>query len=327
MRTDTAIMGNTFSLPAGPGALEIQLKNVPMLDGEFTYCIGVRLHDLGDRSHYRSLRLRGGRHRRLLSPGGATSCDRRERSTRPSPAKGAFLANNLLFAAFAFVVLHRVPVAGRSHQRSTHLGGQPVFGRSDHAAGRGPAVLDGRRPWRKRRPNCAPPDRVAARRRHRRGLGHLGVRGSNPPLVFGLAPSPPGRPAAATGAGHRRQGARAARAGQWRHDRSHRGVDVPAVAASPPATPSPTAVRSLCARASQPAWGGHTVTYLGTVTVNHPNRQATEAGELKVDGGKSLPAGDQPVRRRQHPGRHAIGEVHTGERPLPDPRRRASTPG
>ena len=42
MRTDTAIMGNTFSLPAGPGALEIQLKNVPMLDGEFTYCIGVQ---------------------------------------------------------------------------------------------------------------------------------------------------------------------------------------------------------------------------------------------------------------------------------------------
>ena len=53
MRTDTAIMGNTFSLPAGPGALEIQLKNVPMLDGEFTYCIGVQsrggvLYDVRD---------------------------------------------------------------------------------------------------------------------------------------------------------------------------------------------------------------------------------------------------------------------------------------
>jgi hypothetical protein len=53
MRTDTAIMGNTFRLPAGPGALEILLKDVPMLDGEFTYCIGVQsrggvLYDVRD---------------------------------------------------------------------------------------------------------------------------------------------------------------------------------------------------------------------------------------------------------------------------------------
>ena len=46
--------------------------------------------------------------------------------------------------------------------------------------------------------------------------------------------------------------------------------------------------------------GGHTVTYLGTETVNHPNRQAIEA-ELKVDGGQGLPASHQPVRRRRQP--------------------------
>jgi cytochrome c-type biogenesis protein CcmF len=31
--------------------------------------------------------------------------------------------------------------------------------------------------------------------------------------------------------------------------------------------------------------GGHTITYLGVVTVNHPNRQAVEA-RLRVDGGE-----------------------------------------
>jgi ABC-2 type transport system ATP-binding protein len=41
-RTDTAIMGHTFDLPAGPGAVQIGLKDLPMLDGEFTYCIGIQ---------------------------------------------------------------------------------------------------------------------------------------------------------------------------------------------------------------------------------------------------------------------------------------------
>jgi ABC-2 type transport system ATP-binding protein len=42
MRTDTAIMGHTFDLPAGPGAVQIGLKDLPMLDGVFTYCIGIQ---------------------------------------------------------------------------------------------------------------------------------------------------------------------------------------------------------------------------------------------------------------------------------------------
>jgi ABC-2 type transport system ATP-binding protein len=42
MRTDTAIMGHTFELPSGPGTVQIRLKDLPMLDGEFTYCIGIQ---------------------------------------------------------------------------------------------------------------------------------------------------------------------------------------------------------------------------------------------------------------------------------------------
>ena len=42
MRTDTAIMGHTFEVPSGPGTVQIRLKDLPMLDGEFTYCIGIQ---------------------------------------------------------------------------------------------------------------------------------------------------------------------------------------------------------------------------------------------------------------------------------------------
>jgi ABC-2 type transport system ATP-binding protein len=41
MRTDTAIMGYSFDVPAGPGTVQIRLKDIPMLDGDFTYCIGI----------------------------------------------------------------------------------------------------------------------------------------------------------------------------------------------------------------------------------------------------------------------------------------------
>jgi ABC-2 type transport system ATP-binding protein len=42
MRTDTGIMGNTFGVPSGPGTVQILLKEVPMLDGDFTYGIGIQ---------------------------------------------------------------------------------------------------------------------------------------------------------------------------------------------------------------------------------------------------------------------------------------------
>jgi ABC-2 type transport system ATP-binding protein len=42
MQTDTAIMGNRIGVPAGPGTVQIRLKDIPMLDGEFSYAIGVQ---------------------------------------------------------------------------------------------------------------------------------------------------------------------------------------------------------------------------------------------------------------------------------------------
>ena len=48
---------------------------------------------------------RRGSSRAGSSAGGATGCGRRAASTRRARREGAFLANNLLFAAFAFVVL------------------------------------------------------------------------------------------------------------------------------------------------------------------------------------------------------------------------------
>ena len=55
--------------------------------------------------HPRLLRAGGGRHHRAHRAGGATGCARRDASTRPLSREGAFLANNVLFGAFAFVVL------------------------------------------------------------------------------------------------------------------------------------------------------------------------------------------------------------------------------
>jgi ABC-2 type transport system ATP-binding protein len=42
MRTDTEVMGDTFSLPAGPGIVQIGLKDIPLLDGDFSYCVGIQ---------------------------------------------------------------------------------------------------------------------------------------------------------------------------------------------------------------------------------------------------------------------------------------------
>ncbi len=41
MRTDTGIMGDIFEVPAGEGMVRIRLDNLPMLDGDYTYCVGI----------------------------------------------------------------------------------------------------------------------------------------------------------------------------------------------------------------------------------------------------------------------------------------------
>jgi hypothetical protein len=42
MRTDTAILGLRFDLPLGPGLVNFGLERVPLLDGSFTYLVGVQ---------------------------------------------------------------------------------------------------------------------------------------------------------------------------------------------------------------------------------------------------------------------------------------------
>ena len=41
LRTDTEILGLRFDLPVGPGLVNFLVKEIPLLDGEFTYCIGI----------------------------------------------------------------------------------------------------------------------------------------------------------------------------------------------------------------------------------------------------------------------------------------------
>jgi ABC-2 type transport system ATP-binding protein len=42
MRTDTDIMGLRFDLPVGPGLVDFLVESIPLLDGAFTYSIGVQ---------------------------------------------------------------------------------------------------------------------------------------------------------------------------------------------------------------------------------------------------------------------------------------------
>jgi ABC-2 type transport system ATP-binding protein len=42
MRTDTDIMGKRFDLPLGPGLVNFGIANIPLLDGNFTYSVGVQ---------------------------------------------------------------------------------------------------------------------------------------------------------------------------------------------------------------------------------------------------------------------------------------------
>jgi hypothetical protein len=42
MRTDTSILGQKFDLPTGPGLVNFSIDSVPLLDGAFTYSIGVQ---------------------------------------------------------------------------------------------------------------------------------------------------------------------------------------------------------------------------------------------------------------------------------------------
>jgi cytochrome c-type biogenesis protein CcmF len=220
---------------------------------------------------------------RLRSPGAIDS---------PVSREGAFLGNNLLFAAFAFVVLLGTvfPLVAEAINGQRLSVGSPYFDRMTmpivvallFLMAVAPVL-----PWRKASGELL---------RHRLqwpawiGVGTLvlcvafGVRGLNPLLAFGLGAF------AAASAGRqlvlatRRQGLRGLLGRANGGMIVHIGVVVIAVAFAASHSFAHRAEVTLKPGASY-RLGGHTVTYLGVDQVNHPNRQSTEA-RLRVDGGK-----------------------------------------
>ena len=260
-----------------------------------------------------SIALIGWRGDKLRSPGSIDA---------PVSREGAFLANNVAFAAFAFVVLLGTvfPLLAEAINGEQLSVGAPYFNRMTAPIGFtllflmavAPAL-----PWRK----------AATETLHRRLLwpawaGTLtvvacvaaGLRGLGALLAFGLG--------AFAGAAALRQlglSVRAARrAGQplWRGllGRAnggmvvHLGVVVVAVAFAASSAYSHRAQFRLGPGESA-TLAGHTVTYLGTSTVEHPNKKTTQA-RIRVDGGKVY----EPALHQFPFGSQAIGSpsVKTG---------------
>jgi hypothetical protein len=42
MRTDTSIIGVTFDVPPGPGVMHFGIERMPLLDGSFSYALGIQ---------------------------------------------------------------------------------------------------------------------------------------------------------------------------------------------------------------------------------------------------------------------------------------------
>ncbi|MDP8936835.1 MAG: heme lyase CcmF/NrfE family subunit [Actinomycetota bacterium] len=236
-----------------------------------------------------SIGLIGWRADRLRSPGAIES---------PVSREGAFLANNVAFAAFAFVVLLGTlfPLIAEALNGDQLSVGGPYFERMTMPVGFtllflmavAPAL-----PWRK----------ASGEVLHRRLVwpawaGTLtvvacvaaGLRGLAPLLAFGL-----GAFAAAAAVRHlvlsvraaRRQGAPAWRALLGRSNGGmvvHLGVILIAVAFA--ASNGYGQSRQFRLAPGQSATlAGHTVTYLGTNTTRHGNKTTTQA-RVRVDGGQ-----------------------------------------
>ncbi|HSS11246.1 MAG TPA: heme lyase CcmF/NrfE family subunit [Acidimicrobiales bacterium] len=228
----------------------------------------------------------------LRSPGAIDS---------PVSREGAFLINNLLFAAFAFVVLLGTvfPLLAEAINGQRISVGEPYFNRMTmpivvallFMMAIAPVL-----PWRKA---------SAELLRHRiQWPGWIavitvvlcvafGVRGLNPLLAFGLGAF------AAASAGRqlvlatRRQGRRGligrANGGMI----VHIGIVVIAVAFAAGHSFAHRTEVSLTPGQSH-TLAGHTVTYLGTSQVSHPNRQSVEA-RVRIDGKVYRPAISQYV--------------------------------
>ncbi len=229
---------------------------------------------------------------RLRSPGAIDS---------PVSREGAFLVNNLLFAAFAFVVLLGTvfPLIAEAINGQRIAVGEPYFNRMVmpivvallFLMAVAPVL-----PWRK-----ASGELLRHRLQWPAWIAVVtvalcvlfGIRGLNPLLAFGLGAF------AAASAG--RQLVLATRRQGWRGliGRAnggmivHIGVVVIAVAFAASHSFGHRTEVSLRPGQSRTI-AGHSITYLGTSQVSHPNRQAEEA-RVRIDGKVYRPAISQYV--------------------------------
>ena len=229
---------------------------------------------------------------RLRSPGAIDS---------PVSREGAFLVNNLLFAAFAFVVLLGTvfPLIAEAINGQRIAVGEPYFNRMVmpivvallFLMAVAPVL-----PWRK-----ASGELLRHRLQWPAWIAVItvalcvlfGVRGLNPLLAFGLGAF------AAASAG--RQLVLATRRQGWHGlvGRAnggmivHIGVVVIAVAFAASHSFGHRTEVTFTPGQSR-TFSGHTITYLGTSQVSHPNRQAEEAS-VRIDGKVYRPAISQYV--------------------------------
>jgi len=264
-----------------------------------------------------SVALIGWRGDKLRSPGSIKA---------PLSREGAFLANNVAFAAFAFVVLLGTvfPLLAEAINGDQLSVGAPYFDRMTAPIGFtllflmavAPAL-----PWHK----------AAKETLHRRLLwpawaGTLtvvacvvaGLRGLGPLLAFGLgafAGAAALRQLGLSIRSARRDGQPLRNALLGRSNGGmvvHLGVVVLAVAfAASSAYGQRAQFRLVPGQSSTLA--GHTVTYLGTTTVQHPNKKTTEA-RVRVDGGKVY----APALHQFPFGSQAIGSPSVKTGPLAD---------
>jgi cytochrome c-type biogenesis protein CcmF len=264
-----------------------------------------------------SIALIGWRGDKLRSPGSIDA---------PVSREAAFLANNVAFAAFAFVVLLGTifPLLAEAINGDQLSVGAPYFNRMTAPVGFtllflmavAPAL-----PWRK----------ASAETLHRRLLwpawaGTLtvvacvafGLKGLGPLLAFGLA--------AFAGAAAIRQLALAAKAARrdgqpaWRGllGRSsggmvvHLGVVILAVGFAASSSYGHRGQFRL-APGESASLAGHTVTFLGTTTEDRANKRTTQA-QVRVDGGKVY----EPALHQFRFGAQAIGSPSVRTGPLSD---------
>jgi cytochrome c-type biogenesis protein CcmF len=220
---------------------------------------------------------------RLRSPGAIDS---------PVSREGAFLANNLLFAAFAFVVLLGTvfPLLSEALNGQQIAVGEPYFDRMTmpivvallFLMAIAPVL-----PWR-----MASGELLRRRIQWPAGIAvatvvgcvGFGVRGLNPLLVFGLGAFAAGSAARQLVLASRRQGWRGLTGRANGGMIVHIGVVVIAVAFAGSRSFGHQTQRAVTPGQTI-AFAGHRVTYLGTDLVAHPNRQSQEA-RVRIDGSK-----------------------------------------